>query len=54
MRTTEGGGYDPQEGEPWMASVATGYQHVVIRNDGVPRIAGTTTKVVELVTERLA
>jgi uncharacterized protein (DUF433 family) len=37
-----------------MASAATGYEHVVVEEDGVPRIAGTTTKVVEIVTERLA
>jgi uncharacterized protein (DUF433 family) len=36
-----------------MASTVTGYEHVTI-DDGVPRITGTTTKVVELVADRLA
>ena len=37
-----------------MAATATGYEHVAIGDDGVPVIAGTTTKVVELVADRLA
>jgi uncharacterized protein (DUF433 family) len=37
-----------------MAVVETRYEHVVIREDGVPIIAGTTTKVVELVVEKMA
>ena len=32
----------------------TEYEHIAIRQDGVPVIAGTTMKVVELVTEKLA
>ncbi len=32
----------------------TGYGHIVIAADGVPIIAGTTVKVVELVVERMA
>jgi len=35
-----------------MAVVETRYEHVVIGEDGVPLIAGTTTKVVELVVEK--
>jgi uncharacterized protein (DUF433 family) len=37
-----------------MSLVATGYDHIVIGEDGVPIIAGTTMKVVELVTEKTA
>ena len=37
-----------------MAMTATGHEHVVIGEDDVPMIAGTATKVVELVVERLA
>jgi uncharacterized protein (DUF433 family) len=37
-----------------MASGATKYEHIVIGEDGVPRIAGSTTKVVELVADRHA
>jgi uncharacterized protein (DUF433 family) len=35
--------------------VATGaYPHIEIKDDGVPLVAGTTTKVVEVVLDRLA
>ncbi|MFQ5976327.1 MAG: DUF433 domain-containing protein [Candidatus Hydrothermarchaeales archaeon] len=37
-----------------MSLTATGYEHVAISKDGVPIIAGTTMKVVELVTEKTA
>ena len=36
-----------------MSFVATGYDHIVIGEDGVPVIAGTTMKVVELVAEHM-
>ncbi|RKY57322.1 MAG: hypothetical protein DRP94_09195 [Candidatus Latescibacterota bacterium] len=36
-----------------MSSIATGYEHIVIK-DGVPTIADTTMKVVELVAEKIA
>jgi uncharacterized protein (DUF433 family) len=36
-----------------MAVVATRYQHIVMDENGVPVIGGTTMKVVELVAERL-
>jgi len=36
-----------------MAVVATRYQHIVMDDNGVPVIGGTTMKVVELVAERL-
>jgi uncharacterized protein (DUF433 family) len=35
-------------------TVRTCYEHIVVGEDGVPTIAGTTMKVVELVAERLA
>ena len=35
-------------------TVRTCYEHIVVGEDGVPTIAGTTTKVVELVAEKLA
>jgi hypothetical protein len=37
-----------------MSVVETRYEHVVINEDGVPLIAGTTTKMVELVVEKMA
>lgn len=37
-----------------MSYTKTEYEHVVITEDGVPTIAGTTMKVVELVAEKLA
>lgn len=37
-----------------MSLVRTRYEHIAIDEDGVPTIAGTTMKVVELVVERLA
>lgn len=37
-----------------MASTATGYAHVMLDEEGVPRIAGTTTKVIELVLDQRA
>lgn len=37
-----------------MVHLTTGYVHIVVNEEGVPIIAGTTTKVVELVVERLA
>jgi uncharacterized protein (DUF433 family) len=37
-----------------MAATATEYEHIVRREDGVPVIAGTTTKVVELAAEQKA
>ena len=37
-----------------MSSIETGYKHVMINQDNVPIIAGTKTKVVELVTEHYA
>ena len=37
-----------------MSSVSTIYGHVVVREDGVPIIEGTTVKVVELVLETMA
>ena len=35
-------------------AVATGYQHIVLNEAGIPIIAGTTMKVVELVLDHLA
>jgi uncharacterized protein (DUF433 family) len=35
-------------------TVETRYEHVVLDDTGVPLIAGTTTKVVELVVEKMA
>jgi len=37
-----------------MSFVATGYQHIVVGEDRIPVIAGTTMKVVELVVEQTA
>lgn len=37
-----------------MAAVVTRYEHIQIREDGIPIIAGTTMKVIELVTQKLA
>ena len=37
-----------------METVETRYEHIVLDERGVPLIAGTTTKVVELVTSHLA
>jgi uncharacterized protein (DUF433 family) len=37
-----------------MSIVETRYEHIVMGEDGVPTIAGTTTKVVELVVEKMA
>lgn len=37
-----------------MALVETRYEHIVLDDAGVPRIAGTTMKVLELVLERSA
>ena len=37
-----------------MSVVETRYEHVVLDDHGVPLIAGTTTKVVELVVEKMA
>lgn len=37
-----------------MAQVQTRYEHIVLDASGVPRISGTTTKVVELIQEQLA
>ncbi|MCI0604345.1 DUF433 domain-containing protein [bacterium] len=37
-----------------MATVTTGYEHVVLNEDNVPIIKGTTMKVTELVQETIA
>ncbi|HWE60978.1 MAG TPA: DUF433 domain-containing protein [Chloroflexota bacterium] len=37
-----------------MSLAETRYEHIVLDSDGVPRIAGTTMKVVELVTAQAA
>lgn len=37
-----------------MSVVETRYEHIVLRDDNVPIILGTTTKVIELVVERMA
>jgi uncharacterized protein (DUF433 family) len=37
-----------------MSSVVTRYEYIAIGEDGVPTIAGTTMKVVELIVERMA
>ncbi len=37
-----------------MSLIATGYEHIVIDENGVPVIADTTMKVVELITEKIA
>lgn len=35
-----------------MSLATTGYEHIVLREDGAPVIAGTTTKVVEIIMEK--
>lgn len=35
-------------------SVATAYEHIVLNQSGIPIIEGTTTKIVEIVTEMKA
>jgi uncharacterized protein (DUF433 family) len=35
-------------------AIATGYQHIVVNDAGIPMIAGTTMKVVELVLDHKA
>jgi len=35
-------------------TIKTCYEHIIIGEDGVPTIAGTTMKVIELVAEKLA
>ena len=37
-----------------MALLETRYEHIVLGEDGVPRIAGTGTKLIELVLDKLA
>ena len=37
-----------------MALTKTEYEHIAIREDGIPVIAGTTMKVVELISEKIA
>ncbi len=37
-----------------MSMVATAYPHIVIDDEGIPCIAGTTMKVVELVLDQIA
>jgi hypothetical protein len=37
-----------------MSVIETRSEHIVMREDGVPIIASTTTKVVELVVEKMA
>jgi uncharacterized protein (DUF433 family) len=37
-----------------MATMETRYEHIVLDDGGVPHIAGTTTKVVEVVTDHRA
>ena len=37
-----------------MGTVATGYEHIILNEDSVPVIHGTTMKVVELVLEKLS
>ncbi len=37
-----------------MSQVETRYEHIVLNKDGVPVIAGTTMKVIELVLEKIA
>jgi uncharacterized protein (DUF433 family) len=51
-RYTLGRGKESED--TYMALVRTRYEHVVLGDDGVPVIAGTTMKVVELVVERIA
>lgn len=40
--------------EVYMSSIKTEYEHITIDERGVPLIAGTTMKVVELVAEKMA
>jgi uncharacterized protein (DUF433 family) len=37
-----------------VATVETRYAHIVLEDSGVPHIAGTTTKVIEIVTDQQA
>jgi len=37
-----------------MGTVATGYDHIILSEDCVPMIQGTTMKVVELVVEKIS
>lgn len=37
-----------------MSQVATQYAHIVVGDDGVPRIEGTTTKVIEIALDQKA
>lgn len=37
-----------------MSIIKTEYEHIAISEDGIPMIAGTTMKVIELVVEKLA
>jgi len=37
-----------------MGIVATGYDHIILNEDSVPMIQGTTMKVVELVVEKIS
>ncbi len=37
-----------------MSLTQTGYEHIVISEDNIPIVAGTTMKIVELVAERTA
>jgi len=37
-----------------MAVLETRYEHIVLKEDGVPMIAGTPTKVIELVLDKMA
>jgi uncharacterized protein (DUF433 family) len=37
-----------------MALLETRYEHIVLGEDGVPRIAGTGTKIIELVLDKMA
>ncbi len=39
---------------PSMSVTETPYEHIVISQDGVPTIAGTNMKVVELIAEKIA
>jgi len=37
-----------------MATITTAYEHIVLNENGVPIIAGTNMKVIELVVEKIA
>jgi uncharacterized protein (DUF433 family) len=37
-----------------VSTTKTGYEHIILDDDGIARIAGTTMKVIELVTAQLA